>query len=49
MKDSDDQNTLQRDVATMLKWADEWDLEFHPDKCVSVSINNKEGGTEYTE
>ena len=43
MKDSDDKNTLQRDVDTMLKCADQWRLEFHPDKCVSLSINNKEG------
>ena len=26
----------------MLKWADQWQLEFHPDKCVKMSINNKE-------
>ena len=26
----------------MLKWADKWQLEFHPDKCVKISINNKE-------
>ena len=43
MKDSDDQNTFQRDVDTMLKWADQWQLEFNPDKCMSMSINNKEG------
>ena len=26
----------------MLKLADQWQLEFHPDKCVKISINNKE-------
>ena len=43
IKDSDDQNTLQKDVDTMSKWADQWQLDFHPDKCVLMSINNKEG------
>ena len=43
MKDSDDQNPLQRDIDTMLKWADQWQSEFHPDRCVSMPINNKEG------
>ena len=45
MKDSDDQNTLQRHVDTMLKWADQWQLEFNHDKCVSMAINNKEGSS----
>ena len=26
----------------MLKWADKWQLEFHSDKCVKMSINNNE-------
>ena len=25
----------------MLNWADKWQLEFHPDKCMSMSLNNK--------
>lgn len=25
----------------MLNWADKWQLEFYPDKWVSMSINNK--------
>ena len=34
---------LQDDINTMLQWADKWQLEFHPDKCVSMAINNKDG------
>ena len=26
----------------MLKWVDQWKLECHPDKCVKISIHNKE-------
>ena len=36
-----DKDTLQNDITTMVKWADTWQLEFHPDKCVSMSINHK--------
>ena len=25
----------------MLDWAYKWQLQFHPDKCVSMSINTK--------
>ena len=37
----DDKDTLQNDITTMVQWADKWQLEFHPDKCVSMSINYK--------
>ena len=37
-----DEEILQKDINEMLKWADKWQLEFHPDKCVKMSINNKE-------
>ena len=40
IKSADDRKTLQDDINTMLNWADKWQLEFHPDKCVSMSINN---------
>ena len=43
IKCPDDQKILQDDINTMLQWADKWQLEFHPDKCVSMAINNKEG------
>ena len=33
---------LQEDINEMLKWVDQWQLEFHPDKYVKMSINNKE-------
>ena len=37
-----DEVILQEDINEMVKWADQWQLEFHPDKCVKMSINNKE-------
>ena len=37
-----DEVILQEDINEMLKWADKWQLEFHPDKCIKMSINNKE-------
>ena len=37
-----DEVILQEDINEMMKWADQWQLEFHPDKCVKMSINNKE-------
>ena len=43
IKCPDDQKILQDDINTMLQWADKWQLEFDPDKCVSMAINNKEG------
>ena len=39
IKGSDDHTILQNDINTMLDWADEWQLQFHPNKCVSMSIN----------
>ena len=38
----EDEVILQEDINEMLKWADQWKLEFHPDKCVKMSIHNKE-------
>ena len=37
-----DEVILQEDIKEMVKWADQWQLELHPDKCVKMSINNKE-------
>ena len=37
-----DEVILQKDINEMVKWADQWQLEFHPDKCVKMSVNNKE-------
>ena len=42
MRFPEDQNVLQDDTDIMPKWADKWQLEFHPDKCVAMSINKKE-------
>ena len=36
-----DEVILQEDINEMLKWADQWQLEFHPDKCVKMSINKR--------
>ena len=38
---SDDHTILQNDINTMLDWADKWQLQFYPDKCVSMPINSK--------
>ena len=40
-----DKTTLQEDINTMFKWLDKWLLEFHPDICVSMSINSKSAET----
>ena len=37
-----DEVILQENINEMLENADQWQLEFHPDKCVKMSINNKE-------
>ena len=37
----EDEEILQKDINEMLKLADKWQLEFHHDKCVKMSINNK--------
>ena len=42
MRFPEDQNILQDDTDIMLKLANKWHLEFHPDKCMSMSINKKE-------
>ena len=40
-----DHTTLQEDINTVLKGSDKWLPEFHPDKCVSMSINSKSAET----
>ena len=37
----DDHLILEEDINNMLDWANKSQLEFHPDKCVSMSINRK--------
>ena len=32
-------------INEMLKWADKWQLECHPDKSVKMSINKKDEGS----
>ena len=34
-----DEVILQEDINEMLKWADQWLLEFHPDKCIKMLEN----------
>ena len=41
MKGHDDHDIIQEDINTMLSWAEKWQLEFHPDKCVSMAINRR--------
>ena len=40
-----DEVILPEDLNEMLKLADKWELVFHPDKYVKMSINNKEWGS----
>ena len=42
MRWPEDQNILQVDIDITLKWAHKWQLEFHPDTCVSMSFSKKE-------
>ena len=37
----EDEEILQEDINEMLKWADKWQREFHPDKCVKMSITRR--------
>ena len=41
IKGHDDHDILQEDTNIMLSWAEKWQLEFHPDKCVSMVINRE--------
>ena len=34
-------STKQHEVI-LQEWANKWQVKFHPDKCVKMSINNKE-------
>ena len=36
-----DDHSMLQDINNMLDWANKWQLKFHPDKCVSMSINRK--------
>ena len=40
---------LQEDIYDMKKWADNWLLRFHPDKCKTVRVDrSKVGEYEYS-
>ena len=35
----DDQLLLQADLDALAKWEDEWDMSFHPDKCIVLHVS----------
>ena len=37
----DDRNKLQEDLNGLLQWEDDWKMQFHPEKCVQLSITLK--------
>ena len=37
----DDRNKLQDDLNGLLQWEDDWKMQFHPEKCVQLSITLK--------
>ena len=43
IKEPNDHSILYNDVGAMIKWAHYGQLEFHLDKCVTMSINSKQG------
>ena len=36
-----DQEDLQTDVNSLTNWEQQWNMEFHPDKCTNTSITRK--------
>ena len=43
-----DRIQLQHDINSLIEWSNKWLLKFHPDKCVSMTINTKKEGKTYT-
>ena len=43
LKDDNDAHLLQKDLDSLVKWADDWKMMFHPDKCktMEITISNK--------
>ena len=37
----EDSDILQEDIEKLFQWSNKWLLKFHPDKCVTLSINSK--------
>ena len=35
-----DNEILQKDITNLIRWSDTWLLRFHPDKCVTMTIQN---------
>ena len=42
-----DREELQQDMYNLQKWSESWLLKFHPDKCVTMKLNNKGEGFLY--
>ena len=36
-----DTDTLQRDLDALIRWEEDWQMAFHPEKCVVIQVTNK--------
>ena len=36
-----DTDTLQRDLDALISWEEDWQMAFHPEKCVVIQVTNK--------
>jgi hypothetical protein len=36
-----DNISLQKDLESLIKWEEEWQIVFHPEKCVDIQVTNK--------
>ena len=41
IKNQEDASILQEDINRLQKWADEWLMSFHPEKCELLRVTNK--------
>ncbi|KAK3104780.1 hypothetical protein FSP39_009959 [Pinctada imbricata] len=41
VKSRSDTETLQKDLDSLVKWEEEWQMAFHPEKCVVIQVTNK--------
>ena len=41
IKNQEDASILQEDIYSLQKWADEWLMSFHPEKCELLRVTSK--------
>ena len=47
IKNQDDVNLLQMDLDNLVKWANDWRMMFHPDKCKAMSFDRSKKGNSF--